>query len=68
MPNLYEIATSFRAAIEAALKAGSIKEMRGFPVGRCAYASNLLQRYLIEQYDYFTWYMSREYGYGVYSA
>lgn len=64
MPDLYEIAKAFRASIEAALKAGEIEEMRGFPDGRCAYASDLLQRYLIEQYEFFTWYMSGEYGYG----
>ena len=64
MPDLYEIVSSFRAAIEVALKAGEIKEMRGFPGGRCTYASDLLQRYLIEQYEFFTWYMSGEYGYG----
>ena len=28
------------------------------------YASDLLQRYLIEQYGFFTWYMSGRYGYG----
>ena len=49
MPDLYEIAKAFRAAIEAALKVGEIKEMRSFPCGCCSYASDLLQRYLVEQ-------------------
>ena len=64
MLDLYEIATVFREAIEAALKAGEIREMHSFPCGCCSYASDLLQRYLIEQYEFFTWYMSGEYGYG----
>lgn len=64
MLDLYKIAKEFRMAIETALKDGEIKEMQGFPVGRCAYASELLQRYLIEQYEFFTWYMSGEYGNG----
>lgn len=64
MPNLYEIATVFRAAIEKALGAGELREMMSFPSGCCSYASDLLQRYLIERYDFFTWYMSGQYGYG----
>ena len=64
MPDLYEIAKAFRAAIEAAVGAGEIREMRSFPCGCCSYASDLLQRYLIEQYEFFTWYMSGEYGNG----
>ena len=42
MLDLYEIATTFREAIEAALKAGEIIEMRSFPFGCCSYASDLL--------------------------
>ena len=64
MPDLYAIATAFREAIEAALKAGELREMRSFPCGCCSYASDLLQRHLIEQYEFFTWYMSGELGYG----
>ncbi len=64
MPDLSEIATAFRAAIEAAVEAGEIREMCSFPFGCCAYSSDLLQRYLIEKYDYFTWYMSGRYSYG----
>lgn len=64
MPDLYEIATKFRKAISEAVNAGEIKEMQSFPRGCCSYASDLLQRYLIEQYDFFTWYMSGEFGYG----
>lgn len=46
------------------MEAGEIREMRSFPCGCCSYASDLLQRYLIEQYEYLTWYMSGEFGYG----
>ena len=51
-------------AIEEAVRAGEIKEMATFPRGCCSFASDLLQRYLIEQYNFFTWYMSGQYGYG----
>lgn len=64
MPDLYEIATAFRAAIDEAVRAGEIREMTTFPRGCCSYASDLLQRYLIEQHGIFTWYMSGRYGYG----
>ncbi len=64
MGDLYEIASAFRTAIEEAVKAGEIREMATFPCGCCSFASDLLQRYLIEQYDFFTWYMSGRYGYG----
>lgn len=64
MNDLYEIATAFRTAIEEAVRAGEIREMVSFPVGCCSFASDLLQRYLIDQFDYFTWYMSGTYGYG----
>lgn len=64
MPEIYEIATGFRVAIEEAVRSGEIKEMGTFPRGCCSYASDLLQRYLIEQYGFFTWYMSGEYGHG----
>ena len=64
MNNLYEIASAFRLAIEDAVMAGEIREMRGFPTGCCSYASNLLQRFLFEQYTLSTWYMSGRYGYG----
>lgn len=64
MPDLYEIATAFRAAIEEAVRAGELRELNSFPRGCCSYASDLLQRYLIEQYGFFTWYMSGRYGYG----
>lgn len=64
MPDLYEIAVAFRAAIEEAIRAGEIREMLSFPTGCCTYASDLLQRYLIERYDFFTWYMSGRYEYG----
>ena len=64
MPDLYEIATAFRAAIEEAVRAGELREMNTFPRGCCSFASDLLQRYLIEQDGFFTWYMSGRYGYG----
>lgn len=64
MPDLYEIATAFRAAIEEAVKAGGLRELNTFPRGCCSYASDLLQRYLIERHGIFTWYMSGQYGYG----
>jgi len=64
MPDLYEIAAAFRAAIEEAIRAGEIQEMMSFPSGCCGLASDLLQRYLFEQHDIFTWYMSGRYGYG----
>ena len=51
-------------AIEEAVRAGEIKEMATFPRGCCSFASDLLQRYLIEQYNFFTWYISGQYGYG----
>lgn len=62
---LYEIAKSFREAIERAIKFGDLTEidMQKFPVGCCSYASDLLQRYLIEQ-GFFTWYISGNYGCG----
>ena len=64
MSNLYEIATAFRTAIEEAVRAGELRELNAFPRGCCSYASDLLQRYLIEQHGIFTWYMSGRYGYG----
>lgn len=64
MSNLFEIAVAFRTAIEEAVRAGEIREMNTFPRGCCSYASDLLQRYLTEQYSFFTWYMSGRYGYG----
>lgn len=62
---LYEIAKSFREAIERAIIVGDLTEidMQKFPVGCCSYASDLLQRYLIEQ-GFFTWYISGNYGRG----
>jgi hypothetical protein len=64
MLDLYEIATAFRAAIEEAVRIGELRELNTFPRGCCSYASDLLQRYLIEQYGFFNWYMSGRYGYG----
>ena len=64
MPDLYEIATSFRSAIEKTVREGKIQEMRNFPCGCCTYASDLLQRYLIEKYEIFTWCISGVYDYG----
>lgn len=64
MGDIFEIASAFRTAIEKAVRAGEIREMVTFPCGCCSFASDLLQRYLIEQYDFFTWYMSGRYGYG----
>ncbi len=64
MPELLKIASAFRTAIEEAVRAGEIREMYTFPCGCCTYASDLLQRYLTEQYDFFTWYMSGRYGNG----
>ena len=64
MIDIYGIASAFRTAIEEAIKAGDIQEMATFPCGCCSYASDLLQRYLVEQYEFFTWYMSGRYGYG----
>lgn len=51
MDELYDIAVCFREAINEALKDGwasRIWLLRSFPVGCCTYASDLLQRYLIE--------------------
>ena len=62
--NLFEIASAFRTAIEEAVRCGEIRELAAFPVGCCSFASDLLQRYLIEKYDFFTWYMSGQYGHG----
>ena len=56
-----KMAERFRNAIEEAVKAGEIKEMKGFPVGCCSYASDLLQRFFVE-HNIFTWYVSGEYG------
>ena len=64
MDDLFEIAYRFRIAIERAVKAGEIREMMSFPTGCCSYASDILQRYLIEQYALFTWHMSGRFGYG----
>lgn len=64
MPDLYEIASAFRTAIEEAVRAGEIREMMSFPTGCCSFASDLLQRYLLEEHGLFTWYMSGRYGYG----
>lgn len=64
MSNLFQIALSFRTAIEEAVRAGEIPEMMSFPRGCCGFASELLQRYLIEEQGTFTWYMSGRYGYG----
>lgn len=63
MPNLYTIASSFRTAIEKAVRAGKLREMVTFPRGCCGFASELLQRYLFEL-NIFTWYMTGRYGYG----
>ncbi len=60
---LFEIALRFREAIEEIVRAGEIREICGFPTGCCVIASDLLQRYLIEQ-GVFTWYVSGKYGYG----
>lgn len=64
MEDLFRIASLFRTAIEEAVRYGEIREMATFPCGCCAFASELLQRYLIEQYDVPTWYVSGRYGYG----
>ena len=64
MSDLLHIASAFRAAIEEAVRTGDIREMATFPYGCCSYASNLLQRYLIEEYNIFTWYMSGQYRCG----
>lgn len=64
MPDLYEMALSFRTAIEEAVRNDEIREMASFPRGCCSFASDLLQRYLLEQ-NIFTWYMSGRYGYGL---
>ena len=62
--DLFEIASAFRTAIDDAVRAGEIREMMSFPRGCCSFASDLLQRYLIEEYGLFTFYMSGRYGYG----
>lgn len=62
--DLLEIALAFRVAIEEAVSFGEVREMASFPSGCCSFASDLLQRYLVEKYDFFTWYMSGQYGYG----
>lgn len=63
MPDLYIIASSFRTAIEKAVRAGKLKEMITFPRGCCGLASELLQQYLFEL-NIFTWYISGRCGYG----
>lgn len=64
MDNLFEIASAFRTAIVEAVRAGEIRKMATFPRGCCSFASDLLQRYLIEQYGIFTWYVSGQLGCG----
>lgn len=64
MSDLFHIASAFRTAIEEAVRAGEIREMNSFPRGCCSYASDLLQRYLIEQYKIITLYICGRYGYG----
>lgn len=63
---VYEIAVSFRAAIESALKNGDINDsnMRSFPNGCCSYASDMLQKYLFEEKNISTYYVSGYYGFG----
>lgn len=63
MPDLYEIASAFRDAIEEAIRAGEIREMMSFPAGCCGYTADILQRYLFEQ-GIITYYMSGRYGHG----
>lgn len=63
MPDLYRIASTFRTAIEEAVRCGEIKETATFPYGCCGFASDLLQRFLFEKHI-FTWYVSGRYGYG----
>jgi hypothetical protein len=63
MPDLNEVASAFRGAIEEAARNGELKDMETFPRGCCGLASDLLQRYLFE-HGVFTWYMSGRYGYG----
>jgi len=58
MSELFHIASAFRTAIEEAVRGGEIREMRSFPTGCCSFAADLLQRYLFEECDLFTWYMS----------
>ena len=58
MPDLYEIAAAFRAAIEEAVRAGEIREMMSFLCGCCGFISDLLQRHLFERYGIFICYMS----------
>lgn len=60
---IYDIASTFRAAIQNAVQAGKIREMATFPRGCCSYASDLLQRYLFEQ-GIITYYISGQYGSG----
>ena len=62
---LFEMASSFRKAIEDAIDSGNLHEVNflGFPVGCCTYASDLLQRYLFEN-GIVTIQMSGEYGNG----
>ena len=60
---IYDIASSFRDAIQSAVQAGELREMASFPHGCCTYASDLLQRYLLEQ-GIVTWYLSGQYDYG----
>ena len=61
---LYRIACSFRKAIEAAKNAREINEMLSFPEGCCTFASDLFQRFLVEECGIQTYYMSGRYGYG----
>lgn len=63
---VYEIAASFRAAIESAIESGDINDsnMRNFPNGCCSYASDLLQKYLFEEKNISTYYISGSYGFG----
>ena len=61
----FEMASSFRKAIEDAIDSGNLHEVNllGFSVGCCTYASDLLQRYLFEN-GIVTIQMSGEYGNG----
>lgn len=66
MPELYDIASKFRNAIQAAIRSGDVSDinLRNFPFGACGYTSDLLQRYLSEK-GVPTLYVSGQYGNGL---
>ena len=61
--DLFGTAKSFRTAIEETIRKDKIYyyNLRFFPQGCCTYVSDLLQRYLVEKFEFYTWLMSGEF-------